>query len=71
MNYPYKNWTLPIEEERLIDKLVEVIPKDHHLRSCIVKDYVGRLTEVEKDILSDLLYPKESDSTQGGTVGVL
>ena len=71
MNYPYKNWTLPIEEERLIDKLVEVIPKDHHLRSCIVKDYVGRLTEVEKDILSDLLYPKESDSTQGGTVGVV
>ena len=71
MNYPYTNWSLPTAEQRLIDKLIEVIPKDHRLRSSIVQDYVGRLTEVEKDILSDLLYPKESDSTQGGTVGVL
>ena len=69
MSYPYTNWALPTEEQRLIDKLVEVIPKDHHLRSCVIKDYVGRLTTVEKDILVDVLYPKESDSTQGGTVG--
>ena len=71
MSYPYTNWALPTEEQRLIDKLVEVIPKDPHLRSCVAKDYVGRLTTVEKDILVDVFYPKESDSTQGGTVGVV
>ncbi len=61
-----------MKDREILAGLDHVMQHDANTRVSLCTDYIGRLTQVEKDILYDILFPPpKCDGEQSVTVGVV
>ena len=61
-----------MREREILAGLDHVVKNDATSRVEVLQDYISKLTDVEKDILYDILFPPpKCDGEQSVTVGVV